>query len=364
MKILIIGNSNHQYVINFSKHFKAQYHGNVKVYAPHYNVLDRIPKLKHPYRKYVLKKLAKKNFGNYDICHIQSFEKNTEIFEQIIKAHCKNLIITYWGGDLNFATQRLLNKQKSLNQFASCITFTNTILLQTHDRLFPELVYKPKKIVEVGSEPFNELVNIKNNISTKESKNYFLLPQNKLIIQIGYSGASFHQHIKILDELEKLSNEKKANFFLIVPLTYGLTPKYRKEIINKLRGINIEYKIFLDFLPDKDLALLRKATDLFVIMTINDQLCSTLLEHLYMGNKIIAGDWLPYHIVNEEWGGKITWVKNFTDFADKINSYLENQESIPNTGNLERHVKPLLYWPDNIKKWINLFDTLISNKTN
>ena len=105
MKILIIGNSNHQYVINFSKHFKAQYHGNViidtislytitnkdvymyfdKVYAPHYNVLDRIPKLKHPYRKYVLKKLAKKNFGNYDICHIQSFEKNTEIFEQIIK---------------------------------------------------------------------------------------------------------------------------------------------------------------------------------------------------------------------------------------------------------------------------------------
>ena len=53
----------------------------------------------------------------------------------------ENLIITYWGGDLNFATQRLLNKQKSLNQVASCITFTNTILFMRFNYFNSNHVY-------------------------------------------------------------------------------------------------------------------------------------------------------------------------------------------------------------------------------
>jgi hypothetical protein len=384
MKILIIGNSNSQYNINLCKYLKEYYKNNIqidtlslfhitnqevynyfdKVYAPNLKLLNNIPKIRYYYRRFKLVQLSKTITTNYDICNIQSFEHYTEVFNNFIRKKCKKLIISYWGSDINVASHKFLEKQYPLNDFAHCVTFCTEFLRDSYNNKLNKFSNKRKEIVELGSEPFGELISVKKTVKKKEAKSFLNLPLDKLILQIGYSGTITHQHLKILDKLELLTDEEKEKIFLILPMTYGSLPRYQKSVVNKLNAINIRFKVLTEFLNNRDLSVLRRSTDLFITLSTSDDCCSTLLEHLYLGNKIISGKWLPYSFIEDKWCGKICWVNDFEDFFNKIKHYIEDPAYIPNSGDLESRVKNVIYWPNNIIKWAELYESVCNNTIN
>lgn len=380
MKVIIVGNINHQFVIHFVKYLRNYFRNQIcidglsiypitsplvyecfnKVFAPDNNFINTIPKLKHPYRRYKLKKIANSIDENYDICHIHSYEPNTDCIIDLVRRQCLNLVITYWGSDLNGASNLDIRRQISLNNLAKCITFTDRSLLERHLKVFRDLQVK-REIVGLGSEPFEEIVRVKKTVEPFRAKELLGLPLNKLIIQVGYSGADFHQHIKVIDEMSRLDSNEKDKIFLILPMTYGLNASYERKVKEKLNNSGIEFKILKEFLDSKHLAYLRRSVDLFIIMSTSDQFCGTLLEHLYLGNKIIAASWLPYSDVEDKWNGKLNWVNEFEELSGLIKSFILDSNHFMGCGDLEVPVKERLYWPDNIIKWGHLYKSLIND---
>ncbi|MGE5431599.1 MAG: glycosyltransferase [Syntrophomonadaceae bacterium] len=382
MKILIVGNANHQYNINLCRHLKEYYRGNViidafsllkvtnpdtykyfdKIYSPQLGFFNKIPKIRYYYRKYNLLELAKTVTDKYDICNIQSFENTTEVLSDFIKSRCNKLIVSYWGSDIYSASDKFIKKQFDLNDNADYITFAAESLADKYDLRFKALSDKKRKTVELGSEPLKEIIAIKNSTLKNNAKSHFHLPLNKYIVQIGYSGQSFHQHLSILERLKALSSRDKDKLFLLLPMTYGLKNSYYKKVLKMLESTNIEHKVLVEFLDDKELALLRMSVDLFVIVTLNDACCSTLLEHIYLGNRIIAGNWLPYKFIESKWGGKLCWVNDLDDLLAKIIIFTSDPDSVPCcSAELEEHVKNKVHWPNVITKWADLYESLLDS---
>ncbi len=118
----------------------------------------------------------------------------------------------------------------------------------------------------------------------------------RLVLTCGYNGSPAQRHQAILEAISRLSDTQKERIFLYLPLTYGLTPEYRAELIARLQELALPYRLFEQRLSDGDMALLRLETDVVVNIQTTDALCASLTQHLYAGNVLIAGDWLPYEI--------------------------------------------------------------------
>lgn len=117
---------------------------------------------------------------------------------------------------------------------------------------------------------------------------------NKIIVTCGYNGSQGQQHIDIFKAIQALPQNIMAQIVLFVPITYGLNSQYEKEIRHSLNNISCNYYIFKEKLNECDLAKLRIQTDIVINIQITDALSASLTEHLYSGNILIAGNWLPY----------------------------------------------------------------------
>ncbi len=118
----------------------------------------------------------------------------------------------------------------------------------------------------------------------------------RLVLACGYNGIAQQRHSLIFAALASLPPELQERIYLYVPLTYGLTPGYRAELVSTLEGLGIPYSLFEERLSPEDLARLRLETDIAVNVQTTDTLCASLIQHLYAGGVLLAGDWLPYSI--------------------------------------------------------------------
>ena len=71
------------------------------------------------------------------------------------------------------------------------------------------------------------------------------------------------------------------------------------EIYNVLKNTDINYQVITNRLTEEQVLSLRIITDIAINIQTSDVLASSLQEHLYCGNILIVGEWLPYSIYDE-----------------------------------------------------------------
>ncbi len=383
MKILIIGDANHQFLYNFVSDLKQYFNNRIQidilstsrsplkesaqvydqVYTPLINSsLLSLKGFRIWWRRLILKNFIRRISAQYDICNIHYADKDILPSVNDIKKFSKKIICSIWGSDIYRASEKILDRQKSYYNHIDLVTFENQHTMEFFDNVF----HLPKKKYRFFTFHLKPLELMKNfeNVSAEECKRFFDIDADKIIITLGYSASPGAQHIRLLETLKRDDKliELKSKICFFFPLTYPKDNKYLNKIKQNLNSFPFEYKLFLNFMSNEQIAYLRKASDIFVIVTITDQLSGSLLEHLYAGNVVLAGEWLPYKVLEEKgvFFRKVT--KSFDNLTEQLLSIIDNLEiekSRSFTNN--KIIAQMNDWNMIMKNWADIYNNVIKN---
>jgi glycosyltransferase involved in cell wall biosynthesis len=148
VKILIIGDANHQFIRNLVKWLK---NANNKLEIDIFNVniffnenykktydnlfhahdilfkkyIRHIPLLRRYHFRYMFKRKFKSINKNYDYIHIHYVSETNYFIKELIKQKGNKLILPFWGSDFYRANNKTREHLKELVLMADKVTFTN-----------------------------------------------------------------------------------------------------------------------------------------------------------------------------------------------------------------------------------------------
>jgi glycosyltransferase involved in cell wall biosynthesis len=110
---------------------------------------------------------------------------------------------------------------------------------------------------------------------------------------------------------------------------------------------------------DREVAFLRLSSDIMIQVQNTDSFSSSMREHLYAGNVVITGDWLPYETLDKK-GCFMLKVSDVDLVGEKLVYAINNLDSLKKRcqGNPEI-IWELSSWENNIDSWCNLYDEVL-----
>lgn len=293
-----------------------------------------------------------KAFRSYDIIHVNYVDLWALKLATRLKKKDTLLIATYWGSDLmRVSDEELKGRWKYLKQFD--VVSTDSIDLENR---FREIYGDNTKFSEAmsricfGSE-------IAENIDALDSSKRQLMgkeiPQEKLVIAIGYNAGKAQQHLEVLEALSKLQEDIKKNVVIILQMTYQHPlDDYLEKVLEYSEKAGFETLQFTGYLSAKEVAEIRVATDIFINAQTTDAFCSTIKEYMYAGTELINAKWLEYKEMNE-WGLKTTVFENFDDIPLLIKNYNRNNSDVESNRSI---IKDKFSWDACRAEWEKVYD--------
>lgn len=318
-KLLIIGNANHQYILNFSKWLRtvipnisiiivsfhpikdetlAETHFDNYFEVPiNSKIISKIKGFNSFYLGWKLARIISKNKLRPNTILVHFSAPPLAYVAFWLKRKTSNYIVALWGSDFYRVSRRfyLANNLR----YADNIIIGSPQMIEDFKIKFPSLI-KKVDLCYYGNEPIEILKNFKElNITKQQSCKHFNLLKDKINITVGHTGSRAHQHISVLNELGNLTPHIKRKIRVILPMTYGLDKEYFNEIKSICEKSSFEYVIFTDFMTEKEVAHLRNLTDIMINLQTTDALSGSMREVLYSKGIVINGSWLPYSFLKE-----------------------------------------------------------------
>lgn len=313
-------------------------------------------KLYHLWKKYVAwkyKKFLSKLSNKYDVTLILYHDAKLNKLTKEITNTSKKLIIAYAGSDYYNVDDKIRIDNKKLISKAKYLVFGNPYMAENFVNYYKD--YNSKIfIASVGLHNLDLIKKIKKTEAIDQTKAILGVPDNKIIISIGYTGDKRHRQLDFVEMIgQNFTNEIKKKIFLLVPMTYIKTEKYIKEIKNKAEHYNIKYKIFDEILSDSDVCRLRICTDIAVHIATMDQSSGSMLEHLFSQNVVIAGNWLPYKFWDDLrlYSYRVTENEILEKVLLTINNLKEEKEKFKRNSQI---IYDNYSWQKRINNWISV----------
>lgn len=376
-RILLVGDGNHQFITNyvywirkvtsndliidilsFSKLKKE----NSKTYNTVYQinednalfaVISKIKGIRRFYRFHLYRKLIDK-LPFYDIVHFHFISVDSYyIVNQLNKNTKSKIILSIWGSDMYRLSSVNAIDFVETCQKADILTFTNQKSIDYFKKKY-DWKKNNLNLCRFGLAPLEKLKQL--TLSREECKKLLKWNDKKRAITIGYNLSPGQQHLEILSHFdhEKIKS-LKDKIQLILPITYGGTPQYKKQLLERLSELDIEHKTYDTFLTDEQVAQIRKASDIMIQLQKTDQFSGSMQEHLYSQNIVITGNWLPYETM-KEYGAWFIEIDKLEELNKVVLSVINNFEKYEHkTNNNPQAVTELSSWERNIQDWIDLY---------
>lgn len=331
---------------DFSIYFNNIYYTYKKTF------LTQIPQLKGALIRLLIIISLLRFRRRYDIVHIQFLNDNI-IYFNIFRKFAPKVIFSIWGSDFYRAKGINLWLKKRILKDADIITFANEQTRDDFVKVIPtNAVFK---ICRFGLLPLDYLENLN---STKQQSRHFLnLPENKIIITIGYNLNPNQQHLKTIEELKKLRNKDYyTDLFIVAPLTYPADENnYKSALTESLKSTELPFKTIEVFLPEVENAHLRNCSDIMIQLQTSDQLSGAMQEYLFTENIVITGSWLPYKILIDK-GINMLMINSLSELSSILDKTISNfnllKKSVSKNKNL---IWDLSSWGKNTQTWIDLY---------
>ena len=168
---------------------------------------------------------------------------------------------------------------------------------------------------------------------------------------IGNNGNKTNNHIKIITSLSALDQEVKKNTLFILPLAYALTDEYKSELIETCNSSDLKTALLFTYLSWEDLAKLKIAVDVLIMMPVSDSFSSYFIESLYAGNKCIVGSWLPYEIFRRI-GLRFWEADDFENLPSILEKVLKSEYG--NIKDYRKIIRNNFYSKRVVEKWKNI----------
>ncbi|SKA86236.1 Glycosyl transferase 4-like [Caloramator quimbayensis] len=305
---------------------------------------------------------ALNNINYYDIIHIHYVTPLFAKYSKQIKKKCEKLVVTIWGSDYYRSDYEIRRIQKELYDEADLITFDNEETMKDFINFYGDHLKNKTTVNRFGLTALEHIDEI-DNYDKKILKKQFGIPEDYIVITCGYNATKAHNHIKIIQELNNVKNKLHNNIFLLFPMTYGKEQAYILEVKQLLDRSGFKFKIIEDFMNFKEVAIYTKLTDIMIQLQTTDTLSASMQEHLYSGNIVITGEWLPYKILEDKDIFFIK-VKEINELGEKLVEIINNLDYYKEKCKNKEKIKEISAWDKTIYNWYFSYIKLFLKQNN
>ena len=323
-----------------------------------YKLLIKIPFVRHYAKKLLYKKLILNIAKGYDIIDIQSLF-NKFYLTIVSELHTKKKIkAQLWGSDFYRTTPEKLKWQNIVFRYVDIIQVSTQQMADDFTTIHPKL----KEKVRVGTFGNQHLDDLNYLFEHPDKEDLSFLNHDyigKTIITCGYNGGEKQQHLEIIKALSSLPPNIKKELFVIFPMTYLAQKNYLDEIYNVLKNTDINYQVITNRLTEEQVLSLRIITDIAINIQTSDVLASSLQEHLYCGNILIVGEWLPYSIYDEN---GIFYIKtSLPSLSQNINEAIYNKKALKDYCKTNpQKLYDITSWNVTTNQWKRIYEEIYS----
>ncbi|NLA24488.1 MAG: glycosyltransferase family 4 protein, partial [Bacteroidales bacterium] len=175
-------------------------------------------------RKYIIKKHIQKS----DIVDIQWCGYYYSKYILFVKKRTSKLIATLFGSDFYRATNEERKIQAKIFEEADIVVIGPN-MKEDFLEVFPHIENKIS-FGQYGSQRLDIIDEINTEENRKAFREKYSIPQDKIVVSVGYNAKKEQQHLKFLKLLDSLSQDKKDKLLLFFPLTYGKEGNYINEL--------------------------------------------------------------------------------------------------------------------------------------
>ena len=307
-----------------------------------------------------------KKLPSFDIMHFLWIERQMGLLVNELKKKTKRIYTSVGGSDLYRDSKKLHVRmwQRRLLKNSDWFSSENEM---THDYFYKvygdELRFIQHSIVNFGVDIIDSIdrIDVSNIVELKEK---YGIPKDKIVVTLGYNGRCEQQHLEMIKAIGKLDKNSIEKLFFIIPMTY-LVPSedYVNAVSSELNEYTSQYIILRKYMTTDEMAEGVVISDVMIHVQTTDQLSSTMLAHMYNGNIVIAGSWLPYSNLVKK--GIVFYqvdrITEMTELFKKIsnNLFLRNSCGLKDNRKL---VYDMSSWEKSSSKWYEVYSGLYDVK--
>ncbi len=293
----------------------------------------RIPKAQGFFYRIFHKNIIKHLINKYDIIDFHTFTSLQIPFADYCIENRKEFMIAFSGSDILRASDDTLKKIKKYLDYSKKLRMTSQMkqkILNVYgrDSVLEGKITGSVDGITIGNWDKDLLDSLtEEDIRIKKVLFCDFNHLDKIIVTIGYNGVKQQNHDKIISILSKLPNEIKNKIHLVLPMTYG-TPLEHLDIVRGLASMSGISNVILDkFLTNKNVCILRKITDIFIMLQDTDAFSSSVKSHVYCQNICLLGEWLEYPMEKAEiYYLKVSW-KNLLDIIIDVIQHFDDYKN-------------------------------------
>ncbi|MCI9141170.1 MAG: glycosyltransferase family 4 protein [Lachnospiraceae bacterium] len=235
----------------------------------------------------------------YDAAQVLWIEWEWVYFHKLIREKAKRLNLNVGGSDFYREIEDVLNFKRQLIDSADLITAETEVTVQEFGDYYGIEIKKKMQLLPFGIEVLDWIDKYKD-VDRNILKKKYNIPENRIVVTCGHNALKAHQHMKMIDTIEKMSEKFKREMVFVFPMTYPSGEEdYINCVSNRLQKSGLEHVILRKFMDFKEMAEYAIISDIMIHVQITDQLSSTMLEEMYAGSIVIAGKWLPYRSLHK-----------------------------------------------------------------
>jgi len=292
-------------------------------------------------------------FFRVDQIHAHYISPNIIRLAPYLKFLCRRLIWTIWGSDFREFETLHIGNAKKINKYVDSITTTSEAMASGYKNAIG--FHKDIFAIRFGLSFFEDIAKTTAQ-DVVHFKNKYKIPLNKSVVVCGASASPLHAQHKISQSIAKIQDTYIGNCFFVFPLTYG-SDEAKNKILEQLKTFPFPYIALTEYLFNKELASLRKATDIFINMPSHDQMQGAMIEAAFAGAQIITGDWLRYEEFEAVAGEAFHKIPSYDEISKPLEkilsrSLLNKDVKASNTCD----IKEFCGWDSQINKWVLLYN--------
>lgn len=322
----------------------------------------RIAKKIHPYiiQEMIINYLESNTFHyifkNYDCIDLHSFMD----FYRCIVINCiKNghpYDITVWGSDVLRASAEDFDRRELGYEYSRHIKGFDkllNVLSSVYDHKYDDKMIP----AYLGNNTLPIIDDISENERIQLSIKLGIYYPDRILVTCGYNASPSQQHSIIIDAVSKLDSIDKGRIHIILPMTYDRSEPYINETVTLLKKTGVNYTVLNEFLTERELAVLRIQSQVFIDTQTTDSFNGALRETLYSENIALIADWLEYPPYDRE---NVYYIGiNESNLTSTLHLIIYNfgeykQKCIGNKVKLKR----LVSWEYCVKPWVDSYKSM------
>lgn len=301
---------------------------------------------------WLIEEMIRLKTEQYDYVHVQYGSRyNLRLAFILHRAY----IVTFWGSDL-LRSSNMQRKEMALylKRADKIVVLTDKMRNSFYESGLRNYLDRIR-VFDFGISNLECIRKITEENRVSESRAFFRIPNDKIVITIGYNKSEAQQYNEVLRELRTIPGNIKGRLFFLFHMSYGkCSETYYSEFIRLINGIGCDYKIVTNFLTDDGLAYIRLAADIFINAQTTDSLAATVNEYLYAGKTVFSPNWLIYKELDNICIDYIRY-NTFKELTDLIIRYCEGKIVPVDVQNNRQMIWENYSWDARRKDWLNLY---------